>query len=159
MERLVDENGVWEYDGLNDKFIKVETPSASYTNEPDPWSYGYIKNELMNPNMVFDETTILKSNLRSRIDSIKDIKQKNELQNLLESKIIEQLKQKEALKTQAQQNYIADHKNLEEQYRQAWKNRNILWRVFNQKYNPKKVDFEAKSDIALEIDMERLHRR
>ena len=150
----------WGYNPVTDKaeYYHREDRESSYGDYSYSQEYNKLKSELGGYSSISPEDEY-RNDFSRRINQIKDSRKRQELMSEYQSKCSRYNRESE----QSQQEYREKRTQKKEEaiahYKREWKNKNALWRVFHQKYNPKNQNFNYKTAGAIENEIRNNFRR
>lgn len=145
-----DSEGGYYYDAINDRFTKLEEPSRRYADHhvsSDEYEYERLETKIKMDSMTDSRAShyhslVTFSNLSSS--------SKSKLRDLIDYENRAYNMKAEIEKSQSNERKSEERRNAIDAYKAAWRKANPLWKLFNQKRNPKKVDFGSMSVDMLE---------
>lgn len=157
------DGSTWVYNPLTD-VAYTERPekyssSSSYVGGDSDYSeYKQISRELERKYSI-DPNSSEYSHYYKRIMSMSDSYYKTRLEGELNGLVYNFNASKESARQQNKMRYAAERQNLIQDYKSAWNSRNALWRLFHQKYNPKKRTFDDDPSFWIEQEIEEIRKR
>ena len=137
------------------KIRERESERESFDNS----EYNKIKRYLDNAYNGISPEQNYSENLEGRILKIHDSFKRDYLLGVLNGKMAQYKRNESEYKEQYQQEVDLEKQQLVQQYKNAWRSRNAIWKLSHQQFNPKKRNLDKMPESFLEKEIENIRKR